>query len=81
MRDLRKAAEWVRSNRAQIIGKVREPIFFTLSEAEQQESFKVLQEDEDEDARDSFMFRFTRREDMELFMSQCRDEQDLLVKP
>lgn len=76
---MRKAVDWVRSNRALFKGQVMEPLFFNFPECEKQHALQVLHEDQDEDAKESFLFRFTKMQDMELFLGQCRDKEDLLV--
>lgn len=71
-----EAVKWLRINRHLFRGSVEEPLFLRMDEEDKEKALASLLE-ESEGSREPFVFHFEFREDMEIFLQECRDKMRL----
>ena len=79
MSDLTTAVEWTRRHMTRFQGRVSFPTIIYMTEVEKEDALRTLRTTDDLEAKDPFLFIFTQQEDMEVFLQDCADQQDLEV--
>ncbi|XP_053556357.1 structural maintenance of chromosomes protein 5-like [Bombina bombina] len=79
IKDLHIAIQWVVKNEALFCGRITMPSYVSMNEDDHQKAIDNVMQREEPEAREPFLFVFQNREDMELFLQACLDQQGLQV--
>ncbi|RXN18812.1 HMG domain-containing 3 isoform X2 [Labeo rohita] len=75
-KDLHMAVQWLRVNQHLFRGSVEEPWYLTLTDEDQKKALLQLSQAETNDeiqlAKEPFMFHFECKDDMDIFLNECR---------
>lgn len=70
------AVQWLRVNQHLFRGSVEEPWYLTLTDEDQKKALLQLSQAETNDeiqlAKEPFMFHFECKDDMDIFLNECR---------
>ncbi|KAI2647028.1 Structural maintenance of chromosomes protein 5 [Labeo rohita] len=78
IKNMAEAVKWIYSNKHLLRGPVEEPLFLKMNEEDKEKALNNLFEQTDS-SRVPFTFNFVFRDDMELFLQECRDKMGLRV--
>ncbi|RXN12027.1 GTPase IMAP family member 7-like protein [Labeo rohita] len=78
IKDMAEAVKWIYSNKHLLRGPVEEPLFLKMNEEDKEKALNNLLE-QTNSSRVPFTFNFVFRDDMELFLQECRDKMGLRV--
>ncbi|XP_051954466.1 uncharacterized protein LOC127623922 [Xyrauchen texanus] len=76
IRHMKEAVKWLHSNSHLLRGPVDEPLFIPMNEDDKEKARNNLLE-QSEASREPFLFHFVFRDDMELFLQECKDKMGL----
>ncbi|XP_052004573.1 uncharacterized protein LOC127659006 isoform X2 [Xyrauchen texanus] len=75
---MKEAVKWLHSNSHLLRGLVEEPLLIRMNEDHKEKARNNLLE-QSEASREPFLFHFVFRDDMELFLQECKDKMGLRV--
>ncbi|XP_066523048.1 uncharacterized protein [Hoplias malabaricus] len=73
------AIQWIDQNSALFQGQITGPRFLNMNEEDRMKALDEVMYGDDPEAKEPFLFIFEYRDDMELFLKACVDEQGLRV--